>query len=167
MYFCIWICVMASLSFPALWTSWRRRVWKMTLDEKLLVSWFWGVSFQKASDCDKGYGSWDIHSPHLVLRNRRRHSGKGNHWVWFVLLNNLKKTHKTPQTQHLLAVGITFALDPNKRGLIVFFWWEKKPSTQARFLLLWHTVTGQNCGGKKEVCIVPLSHFLCSGICFH
>lgn len=51
----------------------------MTLDEKLLVSWFWGVSFQKASDCDKGYGSWDIHSPHLVLRNRRRHSGKGNH----------------------------------------------------------------------------------------
>lgn len=121
---------------------------------------------QKAPACDKGYESWDVPPPHLVLRRRRRYSGKNNHSVWFVLLNNSKKPHKTPQNQNLLVVGITFSLNPNKRGLIVFLV-GKKPSTQVRFLFLWHMVTGQNCRGKKEVCIVLLSLFLSSGICFH
>lgn len=82
---------------------------------------------QKAPVCDKGYESWDVQPLHLVLKSRRRYSGKSNYSVWFLLLNNKKpQNHKTSQPQNLLVVGITLSLNPNKRGLIVFFWWGKK-----------------------------------------
>lgn len=81
---------------------------------------FWGVSFPESFWLWQGLWEQDVQPPHLVLRRVRRHSGNSNYSVWFVLLNNKKNPHKTPQNQNLLVVGITFALNTNKRGLIVF-----------------------------------------------
>lgn len=118
---------------------------------------------QKAPACDKGYESWDVPPPHLVLRRRRRYSGKNNHSVWFVLLNNSKKPHKTPQNQILLVVGITFSLNPNKRGLIVFLV-GKKPSTQASFCGTWSR--GRTAGERKRFVLCFYLFFCLLGFVF-
>lgn len=121
----------------------------------------------KASDCDKGYESWDVQPPHLVLRSRRRHSGKSNHSVWFVLLNNEKHPYKAPQNQNLLVAGISFSLNQNKWSLIGFFGGNKSLLPKPDFCFCGTWSWGRIEGERKRFILCFYPCFLCSGICFH